>query len=293
MANDQDEPIFSAEESKPSPLIPIIAGLCYFVLFFGAQYVASFLMSIVYGVQKSLEDAENGIVTSPQELSEYLTATLTANANLLVIFYTVLLMLVLFLLFSIRRKNFFREIHLKKLPQGSLPAVLILPVGLALLINSVLNLLPAAWINDYAESSASLLGMSAFWIALLSNAVCAPLSEEFTFRGLMLTRFNQTLPKWAGILLTSLIFGLVHGQILWICYAALLGIVFGFVAEYEGTILASLILHSIFNLIGTCISYLDLPGSPMIFISAGVIGFVITAFGFYLLLRKRKAAETA
>lgn len=270
---------------KPSVLISLIKGLCYFVAFYAAQFVTGMLMGIVFGTQKSMEDMAAGAAPSPDALAEYINEALNKNANLLVIVYTVILLLFLLIFFAIRRKKFLQEVRLKKISAKSVPALLILPVGLVLFVNGALNLLPAEWLSSYAESSASLLGMSAFGLALLSNAVCAPLSEEITFRGLMLSRFDRAIPKWVGILLTSFIFGLVHGQIIWICYATLLGVVFGLVAEHEGTILASLILHVIFNLLGTILSYSGLSFTPVILIAALLIGLVLTALGFYLLFR--------
>lgn len=308
MSADLKDPIFSTEETpennvagqpatppqKPSILIQLIKGLCYFVAFFAAQYVASFILATIFSAQQAAEWASAGHAITQEELQSFITAKLLENSNLLVIVYTIILMLFLLIFFAIRRKNFLQEIHAKKLPKGSLPALLVLPIGLALLINSVLNLLPEAWISDYAESSAPLLGMSAAWIAMLSNAICAPLSEEITFRGLMLSRFNKALPRWAGILLTSIIFGLVHGQVIWIFYATIMGLIFGFVAEYEGTILASLILHCIFNLIGTGTSYLGLPASAELFIIMAIAGLILTALGLFLLLRRSvKPAENA
>ena len=76
---------------------------------------------------------------------------------------------------------------------------------------------PQAWIDSYEASSSELLGNVgiALWIAVV---IMAPLVEELTFRGFMYTRLKQGMPKWIAVVLTSLVFGIVHGTIIWAIY---------------------------------------------------------------------------
>ena len=65
--------------------------------------------------------------------------------------------------------------------------------------------------------------------------------------------------------LSSLVFGLLHGQLLWIAYAFIMGVVLTLVFERTGTLWASIVVHVTFNLVGTyAVQYL--PGSFFILV---------------------------
>ena len=68
------------------------------------------------------------------------------------------------------------------------------------------------------------------WISVV---IMAPLVEELTFRGFMYTRLKQGMPKWIAIIVTSLIFGCVHGTIIWAMYTFVFSLALIFVFEYS------------------------------------------------------------
>lgn len=101
--------------------------------------------------------------------------------------------------------------------------------------------------DSYAEASSS-LDTSLLWADLLSVALLAPLVEEAIFRGAVLSRLREALPDWLAVLIQGLIFGCIHGQLLWICYAAIFGVLLGWARVKTGSLKASVLLHLGFNL---------------------------------------------
>lgn len=75
----------------------------------------------------------------------------------------------------------------------------------------------------------------------------APIAEELLFRGVLL---RGLLPygKKSAIIVTSLLFGLFHGNLMQAPYAFVVGLVFGYVAV-EYNILWAMVLHMFNNLI--------------------------------------------
>ena len=88
---------------------------------------------------------------------------------------------------------------------------------------------------------------------LMAMAVLvAPLVEETVFRGYLYPLFAKSFGIIPGILLTGILFGLMHGaQLGWtwgiVGLLILVGIIFTFARAYTGTVLASFLLHLGYN----------------------------------------------
>jgi membrane protease YdiL (CAAX protease family) len=88
---------------------------------------------------------------------------------------------------------------------------------------------------------------------LMAMAVfVAPLVEETVFRGYLYPLFAKSLGVLPGILITGVLFGLMHGsQLGWtwrlVLLLTLVGVVFTFARARTGTVLASFLLHLGYN----------------------------------------------
>lgn len=74
-------------------------------------------------------------------------------------------------------------------------------------------------------------------------AVC----EEFFFRGFLLQTLKRIAPTWAALLLSALIFSLLHFQIYGFFVRWLMGILLGFIFLYGGGIFGAILAHFINN----------------------------------------------
>lgn len=94
-----------------------------------------------------------------------------------------------------------------------------------------------------------LQGHDKFTIAILwfLVAVCAPLFEETLFRGFFLTSLTRYLPTWQAIALSGIVFALAHLNLSDLLPLSLLGMVLGFVYWRSRNLLASMLLHSLWN----------------------------------------------
>jgi membrane protease YdiL (CAAX protease family) len=88
---------------------------------------------------------------------------------------------------------------------------------------------------------------------LMAMAVLvAPLVEETVFRGYLYPLFAKSFGIVPGILLTGILFGLMHGaQLGWtwgvVALLMLVGVIFTFARAHTGTVLASFLLHLGYN----------------------------------------------
>lgn len=77
-------------------------------------------------------------------------------------------------------------------------------------------------------------------------AIVPALTEEFTFRGVILNYLRKYGDGFA-VLVSSILFGLVHGNLVQIPFAFIVGLVCGYITIKTGTILPSVLLHLLNN----------------------------------------------
>ncbi|MDC6481439.1 type II CAAX endopeptidase family protein [Schleiferiaceae bacterium] len=96
---------------------------------------------------------------------------------------------------------------------------------------------------------------------LLLNAivmVAAPaFGEEFFFRGVLQRLFTEKWSHHGAILLTAICFGLVHMQPLSLLPILFMGIIFGYIKHWTGTLWAPIALHFINNGFALGTAYLN------------------------------------
>ncbi|NJM77597.1 MAG: CPBP family intramembrane metalloprotease [Acaryochloridaceae cyanobacterium RU_4_10] len=78
-------------------------------------------------------------------------------------------------------------------------------------------------------------------------AVCAPLFEESLFRGFFLTSLTRYLATWQAIALSGFLFALAHLNLGDLLPLTVLGMILGFIYLRSRNLLASMLLHSLWN----------------------------------------------
>ncbi len=84
-------------------------------------------------------------------------------------------------------------------------------------------------------------------VLFLMVAVLAPFFEETLFRGFFLPSLTRYLPAWGAIALSALVFAIAHLSLSDILPLTVLGMVLGYVYLRSRNLLASILLHSIWN----------------------------------------------
>ncbi len=101
-----------------------------------------------------------------------------------------------------------------------------------------------------ALQSQDLLALVIFFV---TASLAAPIFEEIMFRGFLLPSLTRYLPSWGAIALTSVLFAAAHLSLAEMLPLTVLGGILGFVYWRSRNLLASILLHSLWNS-GTLIS---------------------------------------
>lgn len=143
----------------------------------------------------------------------------------------------------------------------------------SIMIYSVLMAFALAFVSDYFTelfvSGVSIFGLhnnvdfsfkskgvvdNIFYI--ISVAIIPPISEEFAFRGIILNKLRKYGDTFA-ILISALMFGLIHGNIVQIPFAFIIGLVAGFITVKTGSIIPAMITHFLVNCSSVVISIIQ------------------------------------
>jgi len=86
------------------------------------------------------------------------------------------------------------------------------------------------------------------WVISLFYGVVGPFCEELVFRGIIYRGYRMDGGRRGALILSSLMFGLMHMNANQAVYAFVLGLVLALVYEATGSLWASFLCHFIFNL---------------------------------------------
>lgn len=110
--------------------------------------------------------------------------------------------------------------------------------------------------NAVAEIEGDILNVS-FFIIFPLMAVFGPLSEEIVCRGAFYRGFRKSGNVLGAVLLSALLFALMHMNFNQAAYAFLVGVMMALAAEATGSTAASFIMHFIYNGQSVCLMYLQ------------------------------------
>lgn len=121
---------------------------------------------------------------------------------------------------------------------------------------------------------------------VIHTAVVPALIEEFAFRGVVMQPLRK-YGDWFAIIVTGVMFGLLHGNMMQVPFAIIAGVALGYIAIVSGSIWTSVLLHFLNNfisLIYTTVSQLIPQGGQMILSAMVIYGLIfigIIAFAGY------------
>ena len=230
--------------------IGLLKGLGYFAIYFGMQLLVTTVYSIVGMVPIAIKYSMNyQNVFEPEVFRQYMEDVMQVvidSAMPSVIISGILTIGVLWLIFVCRKKKFAQEICLRKLQPARIAPIVLMGLSLNVVTGLVLSFIPEEWMSAYEETSSMVMSDNVV-LLVIGSTIMAPIIEEIIFRGLAYTRMKKGMPTAAAVLLSSALFGVAHGQWVWMLYAFAFGLVLVWVFERSKSLLANILLHLSYN----------------------------------------------
>lgn len=142
-----------------------------------------------------------------------------------------------------------------KLSSGKqLGLIVILAISFCIALNNLIALSGISSIFTGYDEVAEGIFIASIFMQILVAGVLAPILEELVFRGLIYRRIRYYLNiKW-GIILSSLFFGIYHGNVVQCIYAFLMGVIMAYIYEKYHSILWPIIFHGVANIMSVCVT---------------------------------------
>lgn len=232
-----------------------IMTLLHAVLYFALYVLIQQGVSLVYELmlisemtgQQLLLDGTLGKDTLQQIMNDIYALKIAHQYSLLLL-SGLITVLVLFLVFRIRKKDPLKEMHIRRVPLARVPWYVLLGVSLQPATWLFLELLPQELLEDFAVSNPLNYTSDPLVVELITAIVIVPIAEELIFRALMFTRLRRGTSAVIAILLIAGIFGFVHGHPVSFIYASVLGVVLAWLMLKNNTsVISPILCHAGFN----------------------------------------------
>lgn len=136
--------------------------------------------------------------------------------------------------------------------------------------------------------SAGFNNYTSFVISLYA-LLLGPITEELVFRGITFHAAKQYLSVPIAITLQAFLFGVFHKNMIQGIYAFALGLGLGYIMYLYDDILLTILVHILFNVLGTYGSnYLPVGGSTIIGFFGWVLGSLIVTYCALVILKKSR-----
>ncbi|TCK88007.1 membrane protease YdiL (CAAX protease family) [Natranaerovirga hydrolytica] len=218
-----------------------------FLLLIGVIYlVTSFLVGIILGVIAAVKG-----ISSLDDIMFFInshTVNLVMLVNLMMLFF-------IWLLFLMRKeKSLIKYIRVKSLNPENIFSFTIMAIVLNVCISAaVMSLEKVIDIEHFIvehDNAIEAVASGNVFMTLLLVVFIAPLFEEVLCRGVILNDFRKSSHLMIAIIIQSIVFGVMHGNLIQGTYAFVIGIVFALYYLKHKNILVPIYLHMIFNLMG-------------------------------------------
>lgn len=127
-------------------------------------------------------------------------------------------------------------------------SIIVLSVGIGVGLNVLLMVIDLAQYSKAYQEAVKQFYAPSLWIQLLSTGMIIPILEEIVFRGFAFRLLRKWLPFIWAMILTSLLFGFSHGNLVQFVYATLCGFYLAYLCERFGSILPSIVAHMTMNI---------------------------------------------
>ncbi len=179
---------------------------------------------------------------------------LSPNTIVATLFATQVIIVVI--LFLIYRKRPFGQ-YMRFVPVPRLTLFWSFVVGLAAVNISaqlirIMEVLFPDQLASYIESIEASIGGSDLWLTFLAAAIMAPIVEELAMRGMVFRLYEKyNLKPWVLILISGLLFGLFHLNLIQGVFATVIGIIYAIGFYWSKSIWVPIVMHFANNAFST------------------------------------------
>lgn len=126
--------------------------------------------------------------------------------------------------------------------------VAFLSVCVSVLLNILLLQTNLPEYSERYQEASVLLYSPPFWQQLITSGLLIPIVEELIFRGIGFRLLRRWLPFTWAMLISAIVFGAYHGNVVQFVYAAICGVLLAYLCEKYDSMIAPIVSHMAMNI---------------------------------------------
>lgn len=292
--NNTPEPQAIFPNNKPAPVpakkkhivLSIWSAIYPLLGFILLQIIISLIFVIILLIVSAVQ-----IIPAGGSIPDVLTqvnVTMTTNGILILLPTLVVDLIVL------RLASFLDSLDIERYPRTPVRHIRAQDYLVAILLGVFANFLISAILSgfrleqyfpvytDLIES----ITMAPLWMQLITVGIVAPIAEEYLMRALVLSRLRRFMPVWAAILIQAILFGVIHMNVLQGIYAAVLGILLGYLYVKYNSLATCIVMHIVINSMSTLLpSEFGADWNPAVL---GIVSALVVAACLVFLIKQKQ-----
>ena len=291
LENDQPAPESATPTPPATPVIPdrslqtlgdaVGFPLCmFFIISYVIQYAVAYVV-LIFGTIFKISGLE---AYSDPNVQYVLTSMISLVSLTVPYLYTL----------KATKSTFAELISVKRVASSKLIALVMLGFGASALSNLASNILESFTNSLFGvqfENPAPEYGTGtwSFVLMLLCVGILPALLEEFAIRGVILGALRKKFSDTSAIVISSVLFGILHGNLQQIPFATLLGLLLAYTTIYTGSLLPAILIHAVNNTVSVILAFSSQNMSPMVSEMTSYIYFTVSLIvgicGFIMLIK--------
>lgn len=230
---------------------------------FGTMMVAAGVLSFIYMsahydvVVKAMENQDQ-MMNLYADITEELMKSQTLIEGVAAL---ITIPVMLFLFHRDRVKEKMRGyIPNKKASIWKYSAVVVIALTVSFALNNVIILMNLSELSASYEETQKVLYTAKLPVQFVCLGILIPICEELVFRGLMFKRIREKSGFIRAALYTSVVFGIMHGNLVQMLYGFLLGMLLSYLYEKYGSVKAPILAHVAMNMLSVVLTHYNVFG---------------------------------
>lgn len=146
-----------------------------------------------------------------------------------------------------REGRYGKKIPLTKSFVFNVLSVVGITICISISLNNIISMSPLMTMSEEYENASNAFYGSTIILELIGSALITPLLEELLHRGVVYGRLRKMMNMWPAVILSALVFAMLHFNVVQFVYAFLLGIVLALFVEKTGHIYPAVVAHMVAN----------------------------------------------
>lgn len=242
------------------------------------------LITIIYENVKMYKTY--GMINDAQAVTEKVQQMTEVNASYITVASAVMAVIFFGRMYLKERNSFLKENN----KEINIFAMIAFGVMLSMAAGSILSAMNIDNIYGSYEKTSSLLLNGNIVYRLFALGVITPAAEEIIFRGLVFNRVKKQYGSLYGIVVSSLMFGVFHFNLVQGLYAFIIGMAFAYCYELTGDLKVPVYMHMSINVLTVLSDYYGLnsitDGNTVFKVVLTLMECIISVYLFEMIVKK-------